>query len=129
MVIIIICYNFLLLTSMLNLLVIRSSNPAQHATFYQLFLPPFDYHQHGFGPMHYSVEVNGLVFEIYPLLKSQQQADSSTRLGFLVEDLDHVISGVEKAGQQVLIQPQQSEWGYRAVVQDPDGRKVELLEV
>ncbi|MEL6655632.1 MAG: VOC family protein [Bacteroidota bacterium] len=113
---------------MLNLLVIRSTNPAQLTTFYQLFLPPFNYHQHGSGPMHYSVELDQLVFEIYPLLKNQKQADYSTRLGFQVKDLDHVINRVVKAGQQVHTQPKQSEWGYRAVVQDPDGRKVELLE-
>ena len=112
---------------MLNLLVLRSPDPAAITAFYQLFLPPFDHHQHGSGPMHHSVELEGLVFGIYPLLKNQTQADHSTRLGFRIKDLDATLIMIQQAGHDILVQAYQSEWGYRAVVQGPDGRKVELL--
>lgn len=38
--------------------------------------------------MHYSADIDGLVFEIYPLLKNQDQADFSLRLGFQVKEVD-----------------------------------------
>ena len=114
---------------MLNLLVIRSAQPAQAAAFYGLFLPDFDYHRHGKGPMHYACELDGFVFEIYPLSAQQSQPDTFTRLGFGVTQLDDILTKIELAGYSILEPAKNSPWGYRAVVQDVDGRKVELVQV
>lgn len=111
---------------MLNLLVIRSDNPEETAAFYELFLPPFEYHRHGNCPMHYSVVINDVVLEIYPLLRGQESADRSARLGFQVDDLDQILERLAQANHTILTPATLSDWGYRAIVQDPDGRKVEL---
>lgn len=86
----------------------------------------FEKHRHGKGPLHYATELDSLVFEIYPLPSSQKMADASTRLGFQVEQLEDLIA--QLARNQILKGPYQSEWGYQALVSDPDGRKVELTQ-
>ena len=97
--------------------------------FYQSFGLTFDYHRHGKGVMHYSCEMNnGIVFEIYPLLKSQTIPDISTRLGFKVQSLDVIIQKLESLNIKIVQSPKMTKWGKRAVVKDLDGRKVELIE-
>lgn len=66
--------------------------------------------------------------EIYPLPGSVTVADNTTRLGFGVPRLDELIARLMEQQVIVLTMPVKTEWGYRAVVQDPDGRKVELTE-
>jgi len=108
----------------LNLIVIRSALPAILAEWYTRFGLNFEYHRHGNGPLHYSAEVDGLTLEIYPLKRSQSEADIGLRLGFEVGNLDAVIVGLS----DIVQAPKLSEWGYRAVVADPEGRRVELVE-
>jgi predicted enzyme related to lactoylglutathione lyase len=112
----------------LNLLVIRTAQPEVLATFYSHLDLQFDYHCHGNGPMHYSADIDGLVFEIYPLLKNQAQADSSLRLGFQVKDLDKLLESLKKEKINILQEPKYAEWGYFAVIRAPDGRKIELTQ-
>ncbi len=108
----------------LNLLVIRSAMPKALSEWYARFGLVFDYHRHGNGPMHYSAKVKGVTLEIYPLKRTQTEADTSLRLGFEVEILEEAIAGLP----DIVQAPQRSEWGYRAVVADPEGRRVELVE-
>ena len=68
-------------TPQINLLVIRTIQPKTLAEFYELLGMEFQYHQHGKGPFHYAATLNDFVFEIYPLLKNQQEVDKSLRLG------------------------------------------------
>lgn len=112
----------------LQLLVIKTHQPEVLAAFYTLLGIEFEYHQHGNGPFHYASK-NGLpVMEIYPLPANVVMADNSTRLGFGVAHLDTLITRLQQQHMPILTMPGQSEWGYRAVVQDPDGRKIELTE-
>lgn len=108
----------------LNLLVIRSAIPADLAAWYTRFGLVFEQHRHGKGPLHYSADVDGVTLEIYPLKRSQTEADASLRLGFTVENLDEAIAGLP----DVVQAPERSAWGYRAVVADPEGRRVELVQ-
>ena len=108
----------------LNLLVIRSAIPAQLAEWYGAFGLIFEHHRHGNGPMHYGANLNGVTLEIYPLKRSQIAPDLSLRLGFEVKNLDDLVGGLP----EVVSGPEQREWGYRAVVADPEGRRVELTQ-
>ena len=45
-----------------------------------------------------------------------------------VEGVDVLVSELGAANFQILSSPRDSEWGRRAVVVDPDGQRVELLE-
>lgn len=112
----------------INLLVIRTADITTLAKFYEQLGISFHYHQHGNGPFHYSAELEGLVFEIYPLLKSQKNADSSLRLGFDIDNLDDLILKLKQAQVEIIKNPTHTDWGYVAIIKDPDGRKIELKE-
>lgn len=71
----------------INSLVIRTKNPLLLKEQYEQLGFQFKYHQYGNGPFHYASERNGFVFEIYPLSKSQNKADNSVRIGFVIENL------------------------------------------
>jgi len=111
----------------LNLVVIRSLDIERVAKFYRALGLPLQEHRHGSGPLHYAAELDSAVFEIYPR-KSDTDGTTSVRLGFRVASLDAAIAALQEVGGQIVSAPQLSEWGRRAVVEDPDGHKIELTE-
>ncbi|RBL89987.1 VOC family protein [Chitinophaga flava] len=111
----------------LNLLVIKTNQMLEVAAFYTLLGFEFEYHQHGKGPFHYASKSTPLL-EIYPLPQQVSQPDKTTRLGFKVRELDKMVEHLEGRGMPVIARPIMTEWGYHAIVQDPDGRKIELTE-
>jgi len=113
----------------INLLVIRTRDIKLLSKFYTDLGLEFTYHQHGNGPFHYSTEMGDLVFEIYPLLKSQTEPDNSLRLGFDVENLDELINKLKTNNVIITQEPIQTDWGYMAIIKDLDGRKVELKQL
>ena len=84
--------------------------------------------QHGKGPVHYAGRISGLVFEVYPLPEDGTPPDATTRLGFVVEKVADVVQALQTFGTPVVTEPQTTQWGFRAVVRDPDGRAVELYQ-
>ena len=110
----------------LNLLVIKTNNPEKLASQYENLGLTFTHHQHGKGPWHYSTQIGSTVFEIYPLPKSVSVADSTTRLGFSVDDLDKFIYSLADTNWKIISPPNRTSWGYSAIIQDIDGRKIEL---
>ena len=112
----------------LNLLVIRTKNPEVLKTQYELLGLSFKHHKHGNGPYHYASELEHLVFEIYPLTKSMSKADDSIRLGFSVPDVSKTIDNIKNTNWIIRSNPTETEWGLTAVLQDLDGRKVELIK-
>ncbi|WP_299438272.1 hypothetical protein [uncultured Aquimarina sp.] len=110
----------------INLLVIRTDNPEILKTQYEKLGFNFDYHQHGNGPFHYASEQDGFVFEIYPLTKSMGKADNSIRLGFEIQELNAKIIDLENSNWKIISEPKETEWGLTALIQDLDGRKIEL---
>lgn len=112
----------------INLIVLKTHQLIELCAFYRLFDLSFEYHQHGQGPFHYSTDIGGIVFEIYPLPKYIEEADITTRLGFEVENLEQLIEKLLEIGVRIVSMPQVTAYGYRAIVEDPDGRKIELLQ-
>ena len=93
----------------LNLLVIRTSKPEALKNQYELLGLKFDYHQHGNGPFHFASELDGFVFEIYPLKKSKQEADISLRLGFEIENIQTRINDIKNSSWKILKEPSETE--------------------
>jgi catechol 2,3-dioxygenase-like lactoylglutathione lyase family enzyme len=110
----------------LNLIVLRSSDIDRGAAFYCEMGLLFTKHAHGTGPEHYSSEVNGLVFELYPMTP-KSSSTAGMRIGFRVDSVDGVVKLLAKLGAVVLSPPADSEWGRRAVVKDFDGHVIELV--
>lgn len=112
----------------LNLIVIRTQQLEKQAKFYEKLGIKFQYHKHGNSPYHYSADLDGTVFEIYPT-KNENSVNRSTRLGFQVKDLDQLIENLEVTEVESIIKyPEPTTWGYTALIKDLDGRKIELTQ-
>ncbi|MES2462339.1 MAG: VOC family protein [Armatimonadota bacterium] len=111
----------------LNLVVIRSADLERAAAFYTLLGLSFQKHRHGTGPEHLTCEMGQTVFEIYPR-KTETDSTASVRLGFRVASVESAIADLQAAGAVIVSPPKDSPWGRRAVVDDPDGHRVELTE-
>jgi len=112
----------------LKLIVIRTSDPERLASFYSLLGLVFDHHKHGNSPFHYGATIGQTVLEIYPLAKGQIEPDKHLRLGFAVENFEKKIETLKQKQVPFAADPAQTEFGYLAVIIDPDGRKFELYK-
>ncbi|NOQ73617.1 MAG: glyoxalase/bleomycin resistance/extradiol dioxygenase family protein [Crocinitomix sp.] len=110
----------------INLLVIRSKNPADLAQQYEQLGMEFSYHKHGNGPYHYAAEFNGQVFEIYPITAEESTNETRIRLGFEVENIEDIMELLSNTNWIIIKSINISEYGRIAVIQDLDGRKIEL---
>lgn len=110
----------------LNLIVLRSLDIDRAVTFYRMLGLVFTKHCHGNGSEHYSSEIDGVVFEVYPLSEGQS-ASTSVRVGFNVDDVDSLIPLLVQVGAVVVSSPRDCEWGRKALVRDLDGHAVELV--
>lgn len=107
----------------LSLLVLRCTDLKASVAFYRALGFDFQEEQHGNGPKHFASENNDFVFELYP---TDQPSDIKSRLGFRVTSLEETIINLRALGIEAT--PQNSAWGIRAIVRDPDGRTVEINE-
>jgi lactoylglutathione lyase len=112
----------------LRLLVVRTPDMARLADFYSLLGLTFDYHKHGKSPYHYSATLGSTTLEIYPLAKGQTEADKDLRLGFAVNNFETIIKLLQEKETEFLSEPMQTDYGFMAIIKDPDGRKIELYK-
>lgn len=110
----------------LNLIVIRTADMLPLVNFYKTLGLEFDYHKHEQGVYHYATKIGETIFEIYPLLKSQTEADTSTRLGFKIDNFEEKIGLLNDF---IISKPIETEFGLCAILKDPDGRKVEIYKI
>lgn len=114
----------------LNLIVFRTAEVNASLAFYTTIGLKFVQEQHGTGPVHYSCEVGNVVIEIYPGKPGSapdRKVAGATLVGFQVTNLDEILKTLKQNGVEVLTPLQDSLWR-RVVVQDPDGRAIELTE-
>ena len=111
----------------LNLLALRAPDIERAQKFYSLLGFSFTKHAHGSGPEHYAAESESQVFEIYPQTGAEDST-KSTRIGFKVCGVDEVVARLVSGGATIISPVKDSPWGRRAVVSDPVGHKLELVE-
>jgi lactoylglutathione lyase len=100
---------------------------ARAVEFYSLLGLRFTQHRHGNGPEHFAAELGSSVFELYPLAPNVAST-LGTRIGFRIPSLEAVIAALGDYPAAVHSPPKMSPWGLRAVVADPDGHLVELIQ-
>lgn len=110
----------------LNLVVIRSADLERAARFYGSLGVRLSRERHGSGPEHLAAQVGATVFEVYPL--AQGGSTIGVRLGFLVQSVTDAAAAALAVGGVVVTPARSSPWGFRAVVTDPDGHRIELVE-
>lgn len=104
----------------LNLLVLRCQALEASKRFYERLGFHFVKEQHGDGPIHYASQEAGMVFELYP--SPEDDVADRTRLGFSVPSLEEIVARLETVNRHIIADD------VVYIVQDPDGRKVELRE-
>lgn len=109
-----------------RLLVLKTTQPQVLRSFYSHLGFVFQREQHRSGPVHYSAPLGEGIFEIYPL-PEDRPTDDTTRLGLAVCHVEDLCRSLANPND-LVIPPRKTEWGVRAVVRDPDGRRVELYE-
>lgn len=107
------------------LIVVKTPDIERSARFYSALGLQLHKHSHGQGPLHYTYEDSGHAFEIYPSQKHESTAPY-VRIGFSVPSVDDLMTRAVQAGGTVKCLPMNSEWGRRAIIEDPDGHIVEL---
>jgi hypothetical protein len=112
----------------LSLVVLKTRQVDAVRRFYGSFCIGLAEEQHGKGPVHFAGRAGEVVLEVYPLPEDGTPADRTTRLGFVVARVAQVVQALQAVGTPVVTEPQATQWGYRAVVRDPDGRAVELYQ-
>lgn len=118
----------------INLVVIRSPNIEAIRRFYEAAGITFQLEQHGTGPKHYAATLGETVLEIYPISgegpagAQGYNGTDKVRLGLRVDSLEKAVSNLVAHGGKLLTPPRDSPWGRRAVVSDPDNRRIELTE-
>lgn len=112
----------------LKLLVVRTADQKALADFYSQLGFVFEYHKHGNSPYHYSAKIGSGILEIYPLTKNQTEADKNLRLGFSVDSFDLIIEKLNKSHTIFVAHPMETDFGFMAIIEDPDGRKIELYK-
>jgi lactoylglutathione lyase len=112
---------------LLRLLVLKTRQLDALRAFYGALGIELVEEKHGQGPIHYAGRLGDVVLEVYPLPEAHS-ADATTRLGFAVERLTEVVDTLQTLGAVIVTQPQETAWGRRALVRDPDGRAIELYQ-
>ena len=111
----------------LRLLVLKTGRLEEVRAFYQALGIEFAEEKHGEGPRHFAGNLGPVVMEINPLPEGGLP-DASTRIGFAVGDMAKVLGYLQALSAPIVHPPRQTPWGMRALVRDPDGRRVELYQ-
>jgi lactoylglutathione lyase len=110
----------------MSLVVIYARDIERTKQFYDDVGLSFTSERHGTGPAHYAASMGTLVFEIYPCRSGE--VASPLRIGFRVPSVDGTVETLRQRGVKIVASPKDSTWGRRAVVEDPDGNRVELAQ-
>lgn len=110
--------------------IFTAADPVKTTAFYRALGLPLEEERHDDGPPHFACDVGGAHIAVYGAAKgrSRPARKHAAMLGFRVESLAKTLASLRRAGAKVLVEPQTVPWGRRAIVGDPDGRKVELNE-
>lgn len=111
-------------------LVLFAPEAEKTAAFYKALGIPLSNEDHGEGPVHFAVELGTVHVAIYPAQSADRaptwRGGGSSFPGFYVSSLDTVMAELTKLSAPLLGGHEEMPWGCRIVVEDPDGRPVEV---
>ena len=99
--------------------------------FYRAIGLDLEVEQHEEGPLHYVSQVGPTHFAIFEATEGDApefRSGGSTFPGFSVDSLENAVEGARADGAPVIQEPEEYPWGLRALVEDPDGRVIELFQ-
>jgi predicted enzyme related to lactoylglutathione lyase len=87
--------------------------------------------QHEDEAIQFAADLDGCHFAVFPAAHAGSApsacAAGETMPGFLVPAVDKAVETIRALGAPVLQEPDDYPWGRRALVEGPDGRRVELF--
>lgn len=115
----------------LNALILWSAQAPRVAAFYRMLGLPLADEDHGDGHVHQACELGPVHIAVYdatdPKTPPKRREAGGSLIGFAVLDLDRVLAALKAAGEyRELVAKETMDWGVRVVLEDPDGRSVEL---
>lgn len=91
----------------------------------------FDLREAKHGPAaaarQFTCGLGGVQFALAPEDGAPRGVQSGNQLGLMVSNLGGALAAVKAAGGKVTSEPVPRPWGITAVVEDPDGRRLELV--
>ena len=117
----------------IDAVILWSDDVDRARAFYRTLGVAFAAEDHDDGDVHYAADVAGVHLAILPANKEGESARRRGEVGcvpvsFRVDSLDAAMSGLASFAPQVLIDRQDGPWGVRVVIEDPDGRPVQLTK-
>jgi catechol 2,3-dioxygenase-like lactoylglutathione lyase family enzyme len=110
-----------------NLLVLRCKDIEVTRRFYEQLGLVFVEEKHGTGPEHYAWESSAFVLELYPA--ADGQPPDNVRIGFSIPLLAELSGNLRHSSDvNILKQPYATADRLVMLLQDPDGRKVEVSQ-
>ena len=112
-------------------LVLFSGHVDRAVAFYRAVGVELDGEDHGDGAVHFAADVSGVHFAVLGATAAAGRAPTwresgSSFPGFWVASLADIVAALAELGAPVLVEHEVREWGCRAVLEDPDGRAVEI---
>ncbi len=114
-------------------LVLFASDVGRTVAFYRLLGLDLQVDEHGenSGPIHYACDLDGCHFAIFPAVEPGGapglRVGGGSLPGFVVDSVEATVEAARAFGATVLQDPEPYPWGMRAVIEDPDGRPVEVF--
>jgi catechol 2,3-dioxygenase-like lactoylglutathione lyase family enzyme len=111
-----------------------SGDVERTVAFYRALGLPIETEDHGDGHVHHACDVDGVHVAFFAAGDGSTRAPRRGEHGagqpsFRVTSLDAAVASLEAIGElRVLIDRQPGPWGTRVVVEDPDGRPLQLTE-
>lgn len=111
-------------------LVLFAADVDAAARFYRAVGVPLEHEDHGEGPVHFAAELGPVHFALYPATgpgrAPERRSAGASFAGVYVESLDDTLRDLTALGAPLLSSHEVMPWGCRFVVEDPDGRAVEV---
>lgn len=83
------------------------------------------------GPAHYACDLGAVHFSVFEGVEGQTptfRAVGGVMPGLAVASLERAFEAVKEFGAPIIQPPTEYPWGPRMLVEDPDGRTIELFE-
>ncbi len=71
----------------------------------------------------------GTVIALHPSKKKRFKKNNSMLIGFSVSDFDDVCNGLKKKKVKFYKKPKQEPFGKHAIIQDPDGHLISIMQM
>jgi catechol 2,3-dioxygenase-like lactoylglutathione lyase family enzyme len=115
----------------LGALVLFTADLDRSVKFYRALGIPIDTETHDDGPPHSAADVGGTHFAIYEGERGAappHRRGGCTFPGFTVESVADSLAAARPFSRSVIQEPEYYPWGLRCVLEDPDGRPIEIYE-